>query len=94
MNNPIHHKNIPNDSLVAQGFGLIAYADTFEVPCQTCNSIDTIAASIFSVPSWVDILLVIRNSIVRPFGIKTDIEINRKKHIDMKLENVQFISQS
>ena len=64
-------KDIPNGSKVTQGFGPISYADTFRIVRPLDESIDQITADIFTLPSWVNILMRMRNTLVRPFGLQT-----------------------
>ncbi len=64
---------LPQHSLVARALPRIDYADTFRVQIPaTCTTASTVAQALFStVPTWVKILLRLRNALVAPLGLKT-----------------------
>jgi len=62
---------IPEYSLILNGIGDIDYCDSYQIEIITTSSIDKITTGIFNVPEWVKLLLQVRNSIVRLFGLKT-----------------------
>lgn len=71
MNNVIEIKSIPVGSNIVQGFGPISYADTFKLAHPLDESIDQIVTDIFTVPNWINMLMRLRNALVRPFGLQT-----------------------
>ncbi len=78
MNNVTSVKAIPDSSNVVQGFGPVSYADTFRLSHPLNGTIDQIVTDIFTVPDWVNGLMRVRNTIVRPFGLKTGDEAEFK----------------
>lgn len=66
---------IPNLSMIAENLDVsIDYLDSFSVCIDKGHeySIDYLTALVFtSFPSWVNILMAMRNTIVRPFGLET-----------------------
>lgn len=63
--------NIPDNSIISNGFGKADYCDSYKVCIQTMDNIDRITSNVFKIPKWVDYLLRIRNSVVKLFGLKT-----------------------
>jgi len=68
---------IPQNSLVSKAFPVIDYSDCFctnfnfpkEIRLENC-----VRYSLSSRPFWADILMQIRNILVKPFGLKTGIK--------------------
>lgn len=67
-----HNTHFPPDSLLTEGFGKFDYVDCFAVEYEGTASIDTIVTRMFSMPSWGDVLMSIRDKAVGIFGLKTD----------------------
>jgi Protein of unknown function (DUF2867). len=70
---------LPVKSIIANDFGVIDYWDSFRITKPIKESLDKIAADIFTTePRWVKSLMSVRNSLVRIFGLKTD-KLNQKE---------------
>jgi len=70
--------NIPNTSLAICSLPRIDFADAFrcELPENQLQNIDSVTRAIFlTIPQWITALLELRNIIVRPFGLKTSIDV-------------------
>jgi hypothetical protein len=61
---------VPDQSVIANGFGKISYCDSYRIVKQTDETVDGITTRIFRMPRWVIGLMKIRNGIVRIFGLK------------------------
>lgn len=63
---------IPENSIIVNGFGKISYWDTYQIQLRSYDySIDKITTDIFKAPQWVDRLMKIRDGVVQVFGLKT-----------------------
>ena len=62
---------IPEESIVAKDFNVIHYCDSYSVVIQTNESLDTITTEIFQTPKWTDVLMGIRNTVVKLAGLQT-----------------------
>jgi len=62
----------PDQSLINQDFGRIDYCDSYQIVKSTDETIDNLTTEIFRIPKWVDLLMRIRGSFVRLFGLKTE----------------------
>jgi len=70
--------DIPNTSLAICSLPHIDYADAFkcQLPENQLQNIDSVTRAIFlTIPQWITVLLELRNTIVRPFGLKTSIDV-------------------
>jgi hypothetical protein len=66
---------IPDNSVIGNGFGKIDYCDSYRMVKVTDGTAEAIAAEILKPQKWVNWLMVIRDSIVGLFGLKTGKEI-------------------
>jgi len=66
---------IPENSVIASGFGKIDYCDTYRVVKETNDTAKDIATKIFKQSKWEKWLFSIRDSIVGIFELKTSKEI-------------------
>lgn len=71
MRKSVQVPNIPELSIITDGFGNISYFDVFKITRPLDASIDQLAADMFTLPAWGAMLMRIRNAVVRPFGLKT-----------------------
>jgi hypothetical protein len=74
----VREVEIPRTSLAMISLPQIDFADAFrcQLPEDEPQNIDSVTRSIFlTMPQWIVQLLELRNTIVRPFGLKTSIEI-------------------
>lgn len=69
MSKVISLKNIPSKSIISEKFGSIDYCDSYMVTASTKLSVDKIATEIFRMSKAATILMKIRDSIVRLFGL-------------------------
>jgi hypothetical protein len=69
----------PKNSIVFNGFGKIDYMDSYRIIKSMDENIEEISAQIFNLPLWVNLLMKIRDVMVRPFGLKTGREFARDK---------------
>jgi hypothetical protein len=72
MKKAIKLNAIPEKSLILNGFGKVHYYDAYQIEKQTELNAEEISKEIMRLPRWVVLLLKLRNSIVRIFGLKTD----------------------
>ena len=63
-------KEVPSKSIILAGFGNYDYADSCMVNQSTNLSVDKIAAEIFKMSGVDAVLMKVRDSIARPFGLK------------------------
>jgi hypothetical protein len=61
---------IPENSVILKDFTEYNYCDSFSVELQTNDGIDKITTDIFQTPRWTDILMAIRNTLVKLVGLK------------------------
>lgn len=71
MHKVIRHKGLPPSSFVAENFGHISYADCYKVVCPLEGNARKIAADFFTLPRPVRFLMQLRDTLVKPFGLKT-----------------------
>ena len=62
---------IPENSVIANGFGKIDYCDSYRVNKATNETVEEIATNISKQSKWEQWLMNIRDSIVGIFGLKT-----------------------
>jgi hypothetical protein len=68
---------IPSTSLAMRSLSQIDFADAFQcqLPEDQPQNIDSVTRAIFlTMPQWIAQLLELRNTLVRPFGLKTSID--------------------
>jgi hypothetical protein len=86
----------PKTHLLNNALSRIDYADAFTCtfPASEHITVDDVVKSFFNAaPGWVEILFVIRNKIVRLFGLKAPDPEDRKKDLaDFKIEKGNQIS--
>lgn len=75
----IQEIDVPSTSLAIRSLPHLDFADAFK--CQLSENqsqnIDSVTRAIFlKMPEWITGLLELRNTIVRPFGLKTSIDSN------------------
>lgn len=63
---------IPKNSAIASGFGEVHYHDTYQIQKKTEEGAEEISRMVMQLPNWALVLLKLRNSIVKIFGLKTD----------------------
>ena len=61
---------IPENSIISKDFKETHYCDSFLIMKQTNDNLDKITTDIFKTPKWADILMSIRNTIVKIVGLK------------------------
>jgi hypothetical protein len=67
----VHRSNeIPENSMISKDFSDIHYCDSYSIVTQTSESLDTITTRIFQTPQWTDVLMHIRNTLVKLVGLK------------------------
>lgn len=72
MEKVIKLDNVPEKSLILNGFGKIDYSDTYKIQITSNDySVDKITTDIFKTPKWVDDLMKFRDVMVKGFGLKT-----------------------
>ena len=70
VNKVVSLKEISPKSIILDGFGDYDYADSYMVNQSTNLSVDKIATEIFRMSGIDAVLMKVRDSIVRPFGLK------------------------
>jgi hypothetical protein len=68
------YNTAPENSIITAGFGKIDYCDSYRITQSTNDSPEQMAMQLFNLPKWVIGLMILRNWIVRPFGLKTRTE--------------------
>lgn len=63
---------LPQSSIILKGFEGFHYVDCFGVEYRGAESIDALLTKMFTMPSWADFLLFVRDKVVAVFGLKTD----------------------
>lgn len=63
--------SVPKDSIINIGFGDYGYFDFYEIKVKGHYEVEHISKELFESPKWVELLLSLRDSIVKPFGLKT-----------------------
>lgn len=63
---------IPEKSVILNGFKKVDYSDTYSIQKKTDKPIEEISKELMRLPGWAAVLLRLRNSIVKVFGLKTD----------------------
>jgi hypothetical protein len=69
MSKIVSLKEIPSNSILLEGFGRIDYFDSYRITQSTHLSVDKIATEIFRMSGIVAVLMKVRDSIVRLFGL-------------------------
>lgn len=70
---------VPSGNLAMRALSSIDFVDAFkcQIPTARSQQIDAVTRSIFStMPAWMMKLFDLRNTIVRPLGLKTSIDLN------------------
>lgn len=62
---------LPENLLIYKDFERIDYCDSYKIIISKDITIDNITTEVFKPNYWVDLLIRIRNSLVRLFGLKT-----------------------
>lgn len=78
-NTIIQEVAVPSDNFAMRALSSIDFVDAFkgQIPNGCSQQIDVVTRSIFStMPTWIMKLLDLRNTIVRPLGLKTSIDPN------------------
>ena len=76
---------IPDSSIILNGFGKVDYRDTYKITISTNKySVDKIASDFFKLTPLFKYLLKIRDFIVKPFGIKTSDEFKEAFKTDVE----------
>jgi hypothetical protein len=70
LNKIVSLKEIPSKSIILEDFGKVDYLDSYMVTQSTDLSVDKIAEEIFRMSGIGAVLMKVRNSIVRMFGLK------------------------
>ncbi|MDR0765529.1 MAG: DUF2867 domain-containing protein [Odoribacteraceae bacterium] len=69
LNKPVSLNEIPSKSIILEEFGGVDYLDSYRITQSTELSVDKIATEIFKMSGIAAVLMKIRNSIVRMFGL-------------------------
>lgn len=71
---PVNTTALPSPSLVERALVPYHYFDAFavQVPSGTFGGVDEFARASTALPRWVELLMALRNRIVRVFGLKTE----------------------
>jgi hypothetical protein len=70
---------IPDKSIISNGFGKTNYCDSYRIVKQTNETVDGITTQIFKMPQWIIVLMKIRNSVVKIFGLRAGNNENVKE---------------
>jgi hypothetical protein len=64
----------PANSMITTDFGRVDYCDSYRIKKPTNDSPEQIVVQLFKLSKWVIGLMILRNWLVRPFGLKTETE--------------------
>lgn len=64
--------DIPQKSVISINFGKIDYCDSYRITKATNETIEQITENLFKLPKWAVLLMNLRNSLTKPFGLKAD----------------------
>lgn len=73
----VQEVNVSSANLAVESLPSIDFADAFkcQLPANQPQDIDSVTRAIFlTLPQWITALLELRNTIVRPLGLKTSID--------------------
>ena len=70
---------IPEKSIIANNFDRIDYMDCCYISSNLNYLVNEYLTKLFVTPEWVNELMRLRNIIVKPFGLKTEIDPHYKK---------------
>lgn len=74
MKKVMKRNTIPEKSVILNGFGEVDYCDVYLIRKKTNENAEDISKELMKMPNWVLVLMKLRNSIVKIFGLKTDKE--------------------
>ncbi len=75
--------SIPMHSMLHQHVESFDYCDSISREIQSSDDIRMIVKNLFKIPGWAKILFLIRNILVKPFGLKTSKDKNLNTTKDM-----------
>ncbi|MBQ4279925.1 MAG: DUF2867 domain-containing protein [Rikenellaceae bacterium] len=64
-------RTVPEGSMLARDFGPVDYVDSYRIDGLGTADLDRAAVALFRSPRWVNGLMWLRNTLMRPFGLKT-----------------------
>lgn len=77
----IEQSDLPPASQLSSSYGRADFADAFSVdlPERACYDAEALARHVFAnQPAWIAMLLGIRDTLVRPLGLKTTVDFKEK----------------
>ncbi|NUX54104.1 DUF2867 domain-containing protein [Paraburkholderia youngii] len=77
----IEQSDLPPASQLRSSYRLADFGDAFSVdlPESACHDAETLARHVFArQPAWIGMLLRFRDILVRPFGLKTAVDLKQK----------------
>lgn len=63
-------KVIPKESNILNGFSRVDYSDVYEIRKATNKTTKEVSLEILKLPNWANLLLKLRNALVKVFGLK------------------------
>jgi len=77
----IRSNEIPVNSIIARGFTHIHYCDSYRADLSQHpeETVDGLINKLFRIPGWVVFLMKIRNTLMKPLGLKTDFDFSDRK---------------
>ena len=75
-------KNPPENSTISKDFKGYHYCDSYCIITQTDKSLDKITTDIFQTPKWADVLLRIRNAVVKIVGLDSGGTKDQRNYAD------------
>lgn len=82
-------KMIPLESEILNGFSEVGYLDIYEIQKKTQKTAEEITKEIMKFPRWVEFLLKVRNTLVHPFGLKTEKPKDEQESFFMLLKKTE-----
>jgi hypothetical protein len=70
----VHRTSLPENSFIEKSFPVVDYTDCYTIRFHADRPVslnDCMESFLYRQPRWIDILMLIRNILVTPFGLKT-----------------------
>lgn len=79
MNKVFKLKAYPENTMILTDMDRVDYFDSYMVARNTSDSVAEITKKMLKTPGWVNALGKLRDLLVKPFGLKTEIEIKEEQ---------------
>jgi len=79
MNNVFKLKDYPENTMILTDMDRVDYFDSYMITKSMPDSINELTRQLLKAPGWVNALGKLRDLLVKPFGLKTEIEIKEEQ---------------